>query len=133
MEPPARMPFLCPACQRTLYSTSASRPQPATTLLAIGLFAAGGAVASFVYLIVMLFLRDKFSMRIADIPNSNLTLYRTPPTALLSVVALPIALVPGFAIGWLANRLPKVRRLRCWSCRWSARYPANSIWERTPE
>jgi hypothetical protein len=47
--------------------------------------------------------------------------------------SLPVALVPGLALGWIAHRLPRVRRIRCWKCGWKQTYPGNAKFKIIPE
>ena len=135
---PIRMPYGCPACRKTLYSTSSSRPAAGATRRAKFLYVAAGTVTSLTYLVILVVLRELLKRPIGPVLGTDeVILYHVPPTWLLSVVALPVALIPGFAIGWVAARLSHVRQLRCWNCGWSAAFPAGAAWadpppERTP-
>jgi hypothetical protein len=122
-----RMPHRCPACDRVLYSSAASRPELRSTLRARILLLIAGTLVAAVYLVLLVGLREKFSWR--SPLSDGWVLVHYPPVWILSIVALPIALVPGIAIGWLAARMPKVRIIRCWKCRWSQVFPANALWQ----
>jgi len=129
-DSPIRMPYRCPACDKTLYSSAASRPGPSSTLRARLLYLTAGIVVAAIYLTLLIVLREKFSW---TTPLGNgWVLVQYPPVKLLSLVALPVALVPGVAIGWIASRIPRVRVVRCWSCRWSQRFPLNAVWASAP-
>ena len=126
-ETRVRMPLRCPACDRVLYSSAASRPELRSTLRARLLLLIAGTLVAAIYLVLLIALREKFSWRT---PLENgWVLVHYPPVWILSLVALPIALVPGIAIGWLAARMPKVRIVRCWKCRWTQVYPATAMWQ----
>jgi hypothetical protein len=125
-----RMPCVCPACQKTLYSTAASRPQPSITRLAVLLFVSAGVLSAVVYFISMFVLRE--TITISETPIRDGWVMRTHlPTSLLALISAPIALVPGLLIGWFAGRMPKLRRLRCWNCGWTERYPTSAVWSTT--
>jgi hypothetical protein len=122
-----RMPHRCPACDRVLYSSAASRPELRSTLRARFLLLIAGTLVAAVYLVLLVALREKFSWTTSL--GNGWVLVHYPPVWVLSIVALPIALVPGIVIGWLAARMPKVRIIRCWKCRWSQVFPATALWQ----
>lgn len=126
-ETPIRMPYRCPACDRALYSSTFSRPGPISTLPARLLFLAGGLTVATIYAVLFFMLREKLAMRTPLGDDSELVHY--PPTIFVSLITLPVALVPGLAIGWIAARIPRIRVIRCWNCHWSATYPLTAIWE----
>jgi hypothetical protein len=111
-----------------LYSTTVSRPHPTTTTPARFLFAVAGCVTAVVYFSVILYLRSAWSWRIGDIGDTGMVLVGHPPVLVLALIALPAALVPGLGFAWLARRFGKVRRLRCWNCKWSQSFPVNAVW-----
>lgn len=121
------MPYRCPACDRALYSSTFSRPGPSSTLPARLLFLAAGLTVATIYAVLFFMLREKLAMRTPLSNDSELVHY--PPTIFVSLIALPVALVPGLAIGWIAARIPRIRVIRCWNCGWSATYPVTAIWE----
>jgi hypothetical protein len=133
MNDPIRMPFACPDCQKSLYSVMSLRPPLRAPRRAIALYIVAGTVTSLTYLVLLLVLREWLKEPIGPVfGNKDIVLYHVPPTRLLSIVALPVALVPGLGIGWVASRLPNVRRLRCRTCGWSATFPAAAIWTDPP-
>lgn len=129
MDTPIRMPLECPGCQTTLYPTIGSRPKPSAARPATFLYIIAGTIAAATYYVGLVLLRDWLKRPIGPVfGDENMVLYYVPPTWLLSLVALPVGLVPGLAIGWVAARLPEVRRLQCWNCGWSATFPARALW-----
>jgi hypothetical protein len=126
-ETPIRMPYRCPACDRALYSSTFSRPGPSSTLPARLLFVAAGLAVATIYAVLFFWLREKLAVRTPLGDDSEFVHY--PPTIFVSLITLPVALVPGLAIGWIAARIPRIRVIQCWNCRWSATYPLTAIWE----
>jgi hypothetical protein len=127
------MPTACPGCQKTLYSTSASRPAPTTARMAKLLYLLAGTLTALIYLLGLGLLREWLKEPIGPaLGNPDYIAYRVPPTLLLSAIALPVALVPGLAVGWLASRIPEVRRLRCWNCGWRQTFPVTATWGKPP-
>lgn len=124
------MPYRCPACERTLYASAHSRPGPSSTLPARLLFVAAGVVVAVIYSVLFFMLREKLATRTPLGEDSELVHY--PPTIFVSLITLPVALVPGLAIGWAAARIPRVRVIRCWNCGWSWTYPVTAIWATPP-
>lgn len=129
-ETPIRMPNCCPACNRTLYSSSHSRPGPSSTVPARLLFVVAGVVVAVIYCVLFFILREKLATRSPLSEDSELVQY--PPTIFVSLISLPVALIPGLAIGWAAARIPRVRLIRCWNCGWSWSYPVTAIWASDP-
>lgn len=124
------MPYRCPACDRTLYSSAHSRPQPRSTIRARLLVAAAGMVVAVIYSVLFLVLREKLATRTPLGEHAELVHY--PPTIFVSLITLPVALVPGLVIGWVAARIPRIRVIRCWNCGWSWTYPLTAIWTTPP-
>jgi hypothetical protein len=129
-ETTIRMPYRCPACDRTLYSTSASRPGVSSTLTARLLFLAAGLVTAAIYFVLLIVLRETLATRTRL--DNDLVLVHYPPTMLLTAITLPVALIPGLAIGWVAGRMPRVRVVRCWNCHWCQAFAPNAVWASEP-
>lgn len=125
-----QIPYRCPACDRTLYSSAFSRPGPSSRLPARLLFVVAGLIAATTYLALTVVLREKLAWRTPL--NDEVELVHYPPTIGLSLITLPVALVPGLAIGWIATRFRKVRLVRCWNCGWRQKYPLSAVWAPEP-
>lgn len=129
VDAPMRMPIACPDCHKAIYTTSGSRPAPTAPRRATLLYIVAGTVTALTYLVGLVVLREWLKEPVGPVlGDDDVVLYRVPSTWFLSVIALPVALVPGFFVGWVAARLPNVRRLRCWNCGWSATFPATAVW-----
>jgi hypothetical protein len=126
----SRIPNHCPACNKTMYSSDRSRPNRAMSLGGGLLLGLAGIVAATTYLTITYSLRERFATH-TPIGN-DLEIVHYPPTVMLSIFTLPVALVPGLVLGWLANRLPRVRRVRCWNCGWKRKFPGTAKFESTP-
>lgn len=90
-----------------------------------------GIVAAATYLTSTYILRERFATH-SPIGN-DLEIVHYPPTVMLSIFTLPVALLPGLILGWLANRLPRVRRVRCWNCGWKQKFPGTAKFESRPD
>jgi hypothetical protein len=128
-----RIPHACPACHKTLFAAAASRPEPTNKPAAKGLYVAAATATVAIYAVVIMTLRELLKVPIGEIGDSGVVLYRMPPTWIIGLIALPIALVPGFAIGWMAARVRQELRVRCWNCGWAERFPVGMEWEQPRE
>lgn len=122
------MPLDCPTCQRPLYPTARLRPQPRTGTAGRVLYVAGGLVAAAVTLSLAAYLRERWSHRM-PIAGTEFDLIIYPPAKAVVLPSLPIGLLPGVLLGYLAHRLPRFRRLRCRGCGWRKDYPVDALWE----
>ena len=102
------IPTSCPRCRKVLYASSRLRPQPAGPPLALVLWIVGGVLSTAVLIGGFYLVRDYFGIFI--------------PTVVLGPLLLVPAIIPGFLIGTMANRLPKTLKLRCSSCGWAERF-----------
>lgn len=126
-----QIPNRCPACDKVMYASVRLRPAPAMSgvaRLALGL---AGIVTAATFWAVVAGLREHLAVRTPL--NSNFEMVHYPPTVFVSLISLPVALVPGVALGWFANRLPKVRRIRCRKCGWKENYPGNAKFQNVPD
>jgi hypothetical protein len=125
------MPLACPRCSKVLYPVTKLRPQPKPCTAGRMMFILAGVAATVIEFVVASALREHLALR--EFGAGGWEVVRYPPTLVVSMVALPVALVPGFVIGYFASRMPMVRRLRCKECRWSQKYPVGARWERSQE
>jgi hypothetical protein len=124
----ARMPASCPACRKVLYATPSLRPEPRMGRTAIAILILGGVVSAGIYLVLVIILREYFATR-TPVPGTQLEIIHYPRIRVIAFPTLPVALVPGLILGWIAYRRPKSRRLRCRNCGWSQDYPVEAVWE----
>jgi hypothetical protein len=123
-----RMPLLCPKCRKTLYSIARLRPEPRMDLTGGVLVLAGAIIGVVILLGSAIVLRQIFSTE-TPLARTNFVIIHYPPTLLVTLPVLPFAIIPGVLLGRIAMRRPKYRTLRCHSCGWSQKYPAEALWE----
>ncbi len=99
------LPEACPACHRPMHPVAHLRPAPALGWPARALVLAGSLVSALVFLLGLALLRSELPVA----------------TARLAIVWFPIALLPALGCGMLAYRLPRVVRLACRGCGWTAK------------
>ena len=127
----SRIPNRCPACDKVMYSSDRSKPNPAMSLGGGLLLGLAGTVAAIIYVTLTWYLRERFATHTPIGNDLEMVIY--PRTVVLSVITLPVSLVPGFVLGWIANRLPRVRRVRCWKCGWKQNFPGTAKFEAATE
>jgi hypothetical protein len=99
------LPDTCPECDRVLYPHARLLPTPSLGLRALLLLLAGAVLSAGTYWVGLAAIRSVIWI----------------PMWALSLLWLPVALLPGLACGTLAYSFPRVARVRCRLCGWQSK------------